>query len=37
LLKGNGLAELWPQALCLLGFALLMLVASAAAFVRRLA
>jgi ABC-2 type transport system permease protein len=27
LLKGNGLAELWPEALCLLGFAVLMLSA----------
>ncbi|MEY2937288.1 MAG: hypothetical protein RL033_8037 [Pseudomonadota bacterium] len=37
LLKGNGIAELWPEALCLAGFALLMLAASGAAFVRRLA
>jgi ABC-2 type transport system permease protein len=37
LLKGSGIAELWPEALCLAGFALLMLVASGAAFVRRLA
>jgi len=37
MLKGNGWSELWPQALCLLGFAGLMLGASAAAFVRRLA
>jgi ABC-2 type transport system permease protein len=37
LLKGNGLAELWPEALCLALFAGLMLCASAAKFVRRLA
>jgi ABC-2 type transport system permease protein len=37
LLVGNGLVELWPQALCLTLFAVLMLLASAAAFRRRLA
>jgi ABC-2 type transport system permease protein len=37
LLKGNGLAELWPETLCLLGFAVLMLSAAWAKFVRRLA
>jgi ABC-2 type transport system permease protein len=37
LLKGNGLVELWSQALCLALFAGLMLLASAAAFRRRLA
>ncbi len=37
LLKGNGIAELWPEALCLFAFALAMLLASARVFVRRLA
>ena len=37
LLKGNTLAELWPQTLCLALFATLMLCAAAAKFVRRLA
>ena len=37
LLKGNTLAELWPQTLCLALFATFMLCAAAAKFVRRLA
>ena len=37
LLQGNTLAELWPQTLCLAAFAVLMLCAAAARFVRRVA
>lgn len=37
MLKGNGIAELWPQASCLLAFAGLMLAACARSFTRRLA
>ncbi len=37
LLKGNGLAQLWPQVVALTIFAAAMLVASTAAFKRRLA
>jgi ABC-2 type transport system permease protein len=37
LLKGNGLAELWPDLLLLLAFAALMVVASTARFQRKLA
>ena len=37
LLKGNTLGDLWPQLLCLLVFALLMLTAATLKFKRRLA
>jgi ABC-2 type transport system permease protein len=37
LLKGNGLSQLWSETLCLALFAVLMLCAAAAKFVRRLA